>query len=103
MVLPLVLLLVAFFSSATSSYWLARYFAYWGVLPLATVPFLYFLLPESIRFLVLKKKSTEKIERIIHRIAPHLNSTPTLVPTVNEVEKSSLKDLFNKGFALGTF
>ncbi len=49
-----------------------------GVLPLATVPFLYFLLPESIRFLVLKKKSTEKIEKIIHRIAPHLNSTPTL-------------------------
>lgn len=74
-----------------------------GVLPLATVPFLYFLLPESIRFLVLKKKSTEKIEKIIHRIAPHLNSIPTLVPTVNEVEKSSLKDLFNKGFALGTF
>ncbi|ELW9540769.1 MFS transporter, partial [Acinetobacter baumannii] len=61
------------------------------------------LLPESIRFLVLKKKSTQKIEKIIHRIAPHLNSTPTLVPTVNEVEKSSLKDLFNKGFALGTF
>ncbi|MDH2633693.1 MFS transporter [Acinetobacter nosocomialis] len=74
-----------------------------GVLPLATVPFLYFLLPESIRFLVLKKKSTEKIEKIIHRIVPHLNSIPTLVPTVNEVEKSSLKDLFNKGFALGTF
>ncbi|MBO8216258.1 MFS transporter [Acinetobacter nosocomialis] len=74
-----------------------------GVLPLATVPFLYFLLPESIRFLVLKKKSTEKIEKIIHRIAPHLNSIPTLVPTVNEVEKSRLKDLFNKGFALGTF
>lgn len=74
-----------------------------GMLPLVTVPFLYFLLPESIRFLVLKKKSTEKIEKIIHRIAPHLNSTPTLVPTVNEVEKSSLKDLFNKGFALGTF
>lgn len=74
-----------------------------GVLPLATVPFLYFLLPESIRFLVLKKKGAQKIEKIIHRLAPHLNNTPTLVPTVNEVEKSSLKDLFNKGFALGTF
>ena len=74
-----------------------------GVLPLATVPFLYFLLPESIRFLVLKKKGVEKVEKIVRRIAPQLTTIPTLIPTVNEVEKSSLKDLFSKGFALGTF
>jgi len=74
-----------------------------GVLPLVTVPFLYFLLPESIRFLVLKKKSIQKIEKIIHDIAPHLTTTPTLIPTVNEVERSSLKDLFARGLALGTF
>ncbi|ENW88785.1 hypothetical protein F906_00021 [Acinetobacter pseudolwoffii] len=73
-----------------------------GILPLITVPFLYVLLPESLRFLVLKKKSKAKIEQIVHRIAPYIGTMPTLVPTVNEVEKSSFKDLFNKGYALGT-
>lgn len=74
-----------------------------GVLPLCTVPFLYFLLPESLRFLVLKKKSKEKINVIAQKIAPHLNTIPTLVPSINEKEKSSLKDLFAKGYALGTY
>lgn len=73
-----------------------------GILPLVTVPFLYFLLPESLRFLVLKKKSKEKIEKIVHRIAPQITTMPHLVPTINEVEKSSFKDLFVKGYALGT-
>ncbi|MFH7764984.1 MFS transporter [Acinetobacter sp. BSP-28] len=73
-----------------------------GVLPLITVPILYFLLPESLRFLVLKNKSREKIEKIVQRIAPHITVQPNLIPTVNEVEKSSFKDLFVKGYALGT-
>ncbi|MDV2438926.1 MFS transporter [Acinetobacter gerneri] len=74
-----------------------------GIMPLCTVPFLYFLLPESIRFLVLKKKSVEKIEQIVRKIAPKIQQIPKLTPTINEVEKSSLKDLFEKGYALGTF
>ncbi|MHA3891480.1 MFS transporter [Acinetobacter sp. GXMZU3951] len=73
-----------------------------GILPLITVPFLYILLPESLRFLVLKKKSQEKIGKIVARIAPQITVQPHLVPTVNEVEKSSFKDLFAKGYALGT-
>lgn len=74
-----------------------------GVAPLCTVPFLYYLLPESLRFLVLKQKSTEHIESIIRRMAPHITHIPSLVPPANEVAKSSLKDLFSKGLALGTF
>jgi len=74
-----------------------------GFAPLCMVPFLYFLLPESLRFLVLKKKSIKKIESIMHRIAPHASNIPALVAPVNEMEKSSLKDLFGKGLALGTF
>ncbi|MDQ9021895.1 aromatic acid/H+ symport family MFS transporter [Acinetobacter sichuanensis] len=74
-----------------------------GILPLCTVPFLYFLLPESLRFLVLKKKSQAKINFIAQKIAPHLNTIPTLVRSINEKEKSSLKDLFAKGYALGTY
>lgn len=73
-----------------------------GILPLITVPFLSILLPESLRFLVLKKKSQEKIGKIVARIAPQITVQPHLVPTVNEVEKSSFKDLFAKGYALGT-
>ncbi|MHA3061776.1 MFS transporter [Acinetobacter sp. ANC 4636] len=73
-----------------------------GILPLLLVPFLIYFLPESIRFLVLKKKATDKIEKIAARIAPAQTAIPTLIPTVNEVEKSSLKDLFAKGYALGT-
>ncbi|PVZ80389.1 aromatic acid/H+ symport family MFS transporter [Serratia sp. S1B] len=73
-----------------------------GILPLLLVPFLMYFLPESIRFLVLKKKATDKIEKIAARIAPAKTAIPTLIPTVNEVEKSSLKDLFAKGYALGT-
>ncbi|MHA3081062.1 MFS transporter [Acinetobacter sp. ANC 5502] len=73
-----------------------------GILPLLLVPFLIYFLPESIRFLVLKKKATDKIEKIAARITPAKTAIPTLIPTVNEVEKSSLKDLFAKGYALGT-
>lgn len=73
-----------------------------GVVPLLLVPVLIYFLPESIRFLVLKKKAADKIEKIAARIAPAKTAIPTLIPTVNEVEKSSLKDLFSKGYALGT-
>ncbi|ENU82035.1 hypothetical protein F975_00118 [Acinetobacter sp. ANC 3789] len=73
-----------------------------GILPLLLVPFLIYFLPESIRFLVLKKKATDKIEKIAARITPAKTAIPTLIPTVNEVEKSSLKDLFAKSYALGT-
>lgn len=73
-----------------------------GIAPLLLVPVLMYFLPESIRFLVLKKKAVEKIERIARRIAPEQTALPTLIPTLNEVEKSSLKDLFSKGYVLGT-
>lgn len=73
-----------------------------GILPLLIAPFLYFFLPESLRFLVLKKQPKVRIEQIVQRIAPHLETIPNLVPSVNEVEKSSFKDLFAQGYALGT-
>lgn len=73
-----------------------------GILPLVIAPFLYFFLPESLRFLVLKKQPKVRIEKIVQRIAPHLETIPNLVPSVNEVEESSFKDLFAQGYALGT-
>ena len=74
-----------------------------GILPLLTVPFLYVLLPESLRFMVLKKHAQDKIDRVIKRIAPHLKQTPQLEPTLNETHHVGIKALFNRQYALGTF
>lgn len=74
-----------------------------GILPLLTVPFLIFLLPESLRFMVLKNQSIEKIEQVMHRIAPQIQTLPRLIPTQNETNKVGIKDLFSRQYAMGTF
>ncbi|WP_425919517.1 MFS transporter [Acinetobacter sp. TSRC1-2] len=74
-----------------------------GILPLLTVPFLIFLLPESLRFMVLKNQSIEKIEQIMRRISPHIQVLPRLIPTQNETNKVGIKDLFSRQYAMGTF
>lgn len=74
-----------------------------GILPLLTVPFLIFLLPESLRFMVLKNRSIYKIEQVMRRIAPHMPVLPQLIPTQNETNKVGIKDLFSRQYAIGTF
>lgn len=74
-----------------------------GVVPLATIPFLLFLLPESLKFLVLKNKAPDKIDKIIRKIAPHVQEIPHLVPTPSEVNNTGIRDLFSRQYALGTF
>lgn len=73
-----------------------------GVLPLLTVPFLYWLLPESLRFMVLKNHAQHKIDKVVRRIAPHLTQLPTLLPGSNEVKNVGVKELFSRQYALGT-
>ena len=73
-----------------------------GVLPLLTVPLLLWLLPESLRFMVLKNHAKEKIERVMQRIAPHLTQLPQLLPGSNEVKNVGIKELFSRQYALGT-
>lgn len=73
-----------------------------GVLPLLMVPFLLMLLPESLRFMVLKKHAQDKIDRVMRRIAPHLTTLPQLLPSVNEVQNVGIKELFSPKYALGT-
>jgi len=41
-----------------------------GVLPLIVAPILFFKLPESVRFLVVKRAPTEHIRKIVDRLAP---------------------------------
>jgi MFS transporter, AAHS family, 4-hydroxybenzoate transporter len=73
-----------------------------GVLPLLTVPLLLWLLPESLRFMVLKNHAKEKIERVMQRIAPHLTQLSQLLPGSNEVKNVGIKELFSRQYALGT-
>ena len=73
-----------------------------GILPLLTVPFLIWLLPESLRFMVLKNHAKAKIESVMQRIAPHLTQLPQLLPGSNEVKNVGIKELFSRQYALGT-
>lgn len=73
-----------------------------GVLPLLTVPFLMMLLPESLRFMVLKNHAQQKIDKVMRRIAPHLQTLPQLLPSANEVKNVGIRELFSPQYALGT-
>ncbi|WP_111895510.1 MFS transporter [Acinetobacter sp. MB5] len=74
-----------------------------GIAALLLVPVLMYFLPESIRFLIVKKQAVEKTERIARKIAPVQTTIPTLIPFAHESEESSWRNLFSKGYALGTF
>lgn len=74
-----------------------------GIAPLVTIPLLLVFLPESLRFLVLKNKAKDKIDKIVRSIAPHIAVIPHLVPTQNETNKAGIRDLFSRQYALGTF
>ncbi|CAM4278472.1 MFS transporter [Acinetobacter pragensis] len=73
-----------------------------GIAPLAVIPLLILYLPESLRFLVLKDKARDKIEKIAHQIAPHLQTLPILVTAPNEKNQASMRDLFSRKYAVGT-
>ena len=73
-----------------------------GILPLLTVPFLLWLLPESLRFMVLKNRAKDKVDRVMRRIAPHVQTLPTLLPNQNEKTNVGIKELFSRQYALGT-
>ncbi|ALH95329.1 MFS transporter [Acinetobacter equi] len=74
-----------------------------GIMPLLTVPFLIWLLPESLRFMVFKNYAQHKIDKVLKSIAPHLTQLPKLLPSTSEAKnKVSIKALFSRQFALGT-
>ena len=74
-----------------------------GVLPLLTLPFLIWLLPESLRFMVLQNKSPSKITATAKRLLPDgQNEVPELVASKHEKAKVSVKELFSKDYAIGT-
>jgi AAHS family 4-hydroxybenzoate transporter-like MFS transporter len=72
-----------------------------GVLPLLLVPVLMRSLPESLRFLVLKRRAAASIDSIVLRLAPGMSSAPEL--TAHETSAHTpIRELFRAPFAFGT-
>jgi AAHS family 4-hydroxybenzoate transporter-like MFS transporter len=69
--------------------------AFWagGLAPLAMLPVLWALLPESARFLVVKGRSVEQVRRVLARIAPEaaaIDRFTTLEPPAGKVPLAAL-------------
>jgi AAHS family 4-hydroxybenzoate transporter-like MFS transporter len=74
-----------------------------GAAPLALVPFLAWLLPESPRFLAAKGADSRRIAAILKRIAPHERPEGPFVTGDGGAQTSvALRQLFAPRFAVGT-
>ena len=68
-----------------------------GLAPLLLLPFLFFLLPESPRFLVIANRPIEQINRVLRRIAPQAELGTSYMVDEPMSSKSSFKALFTEG------
>lgn len=73
-----------------------------GVAPLLLLPFLYYFMPESLRFMVLNKYPKEQIDAVIKKMAPHIQQVPELTASITEKQNVSVKELFSKDYFTGT-
>ncbi len=74
-----------------------------GAMPLALVPVLIWLLPESVRFLALSGRKQEQVARTLRRIAPQevLDHT-TFTVLENKIKGSPVRNLFSRDLMIGT-
>ncbi|WP_084397491.1 MFS transporter [Henriciella aquimarina] len=73
-----------------------------GVIPLAMVPLLFFMLPESPRFLALKGRRPDMLAGIVNKIAPEAGATPQSQYVTVAPEGGSIGALFTQGRTLVT-
>jgi len=75
-----------------------------GILPLALLLLLHFMLPESIRFLPQLKDSGDKISDILNKIVPGSNFEKSANYYIPEEKKhgGNIRSLFQDGLAIGT-
>jgi AAHS family 4-hydroxybenzoate transporter-like MFS transporter len=75
-----------------------------GVLPLVLMLIMIVFLPESVRHLAAKGKSSKRIAAILNRIHPDPSVTPTSSFLINEEYRSgfTVAHLFDEGRAVGT-
>ncbi|MBN8283249.1 aromatic acid/H+ symport family MFS transporter [Zoogloea sp.] len=76
-----------------------------GALPLALLPFLFFLLPESARFMAVKGQPAERIGRVLGRVcgADLTQYTAFVSQEAAPANKQPIALLFTSGYALRTF
>src|SRR3954470_18692528 len=79
-------------------------FYFGGTVPLVIGLLMFTALPESLQFLTLRKKSTDKIGRWLKRVEPSVTITPATEFVVNEEKKDGVPiiTLFHEGRAVGT-
>lgn len=73
-----------------------------GVLPLMLAAVLVFLLPESVRYLVLKGGQDARIGAMLHRVDPQARLDGVHFTGVRHVEGSPVRQLFTPGLVAGT-
>ncbi|MFL6415450.1 MAG: MFS transporter [Bryobacteraceae bacterium] len=73
-----------------------------GVLPLLLLPFAWKMLPESLRFLVLRGTDHEEIVSLLKRIAPERDFTRATFVDPQPKSVTPVRDLFQAGFVAGT-
>jgi AAHS family 4-hydroxybenzoate transporter-like MFS transporter len=73
-----------------------------GVLPLVLLPVLWWILPESARFLVLKNAPAEQIAGVLQKIAPEADLRNANFVGVTKAKGSPVAQLFQPGLVSGT-
>jgi MFS transporter, AAHS family, 4-hydroxybenzoate transporter len=73
-----------------------------GILPIILVPLLYGLLPESIKFLLLRGADPTVLAAIVRRIDPAVEAVQPIVVTEERHEGLPIRHLFSEGRAVGT-
>ncbi|RKP53471.1 MFS transporter [Pararobbsia silviterrae] len=75
-----------------------------GILPLIGVPLLIWLLPESARFLVARRRPAEQVSKLLNRVcASTFGSDTTFTTTEPDTgRKAPVRVLFSDGYAFGT-
>ena len=74
-----------------------------GVMPLLLAVALIFLLPESVRYLVVKQHPAQRIAAILRRIAPLPKAVEFVLREAGQVkEKSAIGVIFSPRYAVGT-
>lgn len=73
-----------------------------GVFPLLLLPLVITMLPESLRFLVLRGKDHQKVASLLRRIAPGRDFNDAIFADPQRAGAKPVRDLFQPGFAAGT-
>jgi AAHS family 4-hydroxybenzoate transporter-like MFS transporter len=75
-----------------------------GSIPLILIPILAAILPESIRYLVVRRKEPKRILKLLRKIAPEVQATESSTFTIRENTGAgvAISELFSHGRLLGT-